>query len=257
MVCRHKHLAAMNTSTDSQLNRGENDLLVALPSAEWFRFSYAFELVRLPQGSVLCDSGGRSEYVYFPTTAVVSLLHATRDGHCIEIAAVGKDGMVGISAFLGGSAPVLQAMVHSEGHAFRLPARIIKEQSDCGGSILKVLLRYAQTLMMQIAQTAACNRHHTVDQQLCRRLLCSLDHQPAQDIAITQEVIANLLGVRRESITAAALKLQVAGVIRYNRGRIEVLDRQALEHRACECYAVTKGECSRLRGVSTVLRIAA
>jgi CRP-like cAMP-binding protein len=247
----------MNIQNDSSYDPQLNDVLAALPKADWVRFSKSVELVRLLRGKVLCDAGVRCDYVFFPTSAIVSLLHTTRDGHCTEIAMVGSDGMVGVSAFMGGSAAASQAVVQTEGQAFRLPSRIVKEESDCGGIILKILLRYAQALMTQLSQNAVCNRHHSIDQQLCRRLLCSLDRLPAQNIAMTQEAIANLMGVRREGITAAALKLQAAGVIRYNRGQIEVLNRKELEHRSCECYAVTKRECNRLIPVSTMMPMAA
>jgi CRP-like cAMP-binding protein len=247
----------MNIPADSSFDPTMNDLLAAIPRAEWFRFSKSADLVQLTQGKVLCDAGVRSEYVFFPTTAIVSLVHTTRDGHCTEVAVVGSDGVVGVSAFMGGSAAGAQAVVQTRGQAFRMPSRIVKQESDSGGTILKVLLRYMHALMTQLAQNAVCNRHHTIDQQLCRRLLCSLDRLPAQDIDMTQEVIANLLGVRREGITAAALKLQRTGAIRYNRGHIEVLDRNELERRACECYAVTKREYRRLDTMPSIMRIAA
>ncbi len=247
----------MASQYDYRFDPQLNDVLASLPKADWFRFSKSAEIVQLQRGKMLCDTGIRPDYVFFPTTAIVSLQHATRDGHCTEIAVVGRDGLVGIAAFMGADPSLSQAVVQTEGQAFRLPSRVVKEESDCGGAILKIFLRYIHVLMTQFAQSAVCNRHHSIDQQLCRRLLCSLDRLPAQDIEMTQEAIANLLGVRREGVTAAALKLQAVGAIRYNRGRIEVLNRTELERRSCECYAATKRGLGWLAPSPALMSIAA
>lgn len=224
----------------------QNQLLFALPDAAWLRWATELELVELPAGRVLSESGGTPEFVHFPTTAIVSLLYMTQDGGSVEIAVVGNDGVVGISLFMGGNATPSRAVVQSAGLAYRLPASVAKCEIDRGGPALAMLLRYAQALIAQVAQTAACNRYHSIDQQLARRLLLGLDRSATDDLMMTQEMVANLLGVRREGITAAAHKLQQAGVIRYSRGRIAVLDRPRLEQHTCECYAVAKREYDRL-----------
>ena len=224
----------------------QNQLLAALPQADWARWQPHLESVELPLGAVLCEAGDTAAHVVFPTTAIVSLLVMTQDGGSAEIAVVGNDGLVGVSLFMGGNATSSQAVVQSAGQGFRLRAHLVRQEVDDAGPVLRMLLRYTQALMAQVAQTALCNRYHTIDQQLCRRLLLGLDRLPSDELVMTQELAANLLGVRREGVTAAALKLQQAGVIRYSRGHIAVLDRQRLEQRTCECYAVAKKEHQRL-----------
>ena len=236
----------MNTSTCHTIETRKNQLLSVLPDAEWHRWHQHLELVDVPMGQVLCESGRAPAYVYFPTTAIVSLMCMMQDGASSEVAVVGNDGVVGISLFMGGNATPSQAVVQSAGKVYRLRAQAVKIELDSPGPVLKMLLRYTQALIAQVAQTAACNRYHSIDQQLCRRLLLGLDRLPTDELMMTQELAANLLGVRREGVTAAALKLQLAGVIRYSRGHIVVLDRQRLEQRACECYAVAKKEYDRL-----------
>ncbi|MEO8855903.1 MAG: Crp/Fnr family transcriptional regulator [Burkholderiaceae bacterium] len=236
----------MHTNMHQTADPRDNQLLAILPDSEWQRWQGEFELVELVSGQVLTDSGRSSAFVYFPVTAIVSLLCMTQEGGSAEVAVVGNDGVVGVSVFMGGSAMPSQAVVQSAGQAFRLRAQLIKDEVERSGPMLKILLRYAQAMLAQVAQTAVCNRYHSIDQQLCRRLLLGLDRLPSDTLLMTQEVLANLLGVRREGVTAAALKLQVAGVIRYSRGHIEVLDRPRLEHRACECYGVAKKEYFRL-----------
>lgn len=207
----------------------QNQLLAALPEADLERWLTQLEPVELSLGQVLCESGSRSEHVYFPTTAIVSLLYLTQEGDSTEIAVVGRDGVVGISHFMGGNATPSRSVVQSAGRAYRLRAQTLKDALGHAGPVLTLLLRYTQALMTQVAQTATCNRHHSIDQLLRRRLLLGLDRLPSQALVMTQELLANLLGVRREGITAAALKLQQAGVIRYSRGHIAVLDRRRLE----------------------------
>jgi len=207
-----------------------NQILRALPASAWARWAPYLELVELPLGQVLSESGRTPAYVYFPTTAIVSLVYMTEDGASSEIAVVGNDGVVGISLIMGGNTTPSQAVVQSAGQGYRLRAQQVTAEVDSGGAVLQMLLRYMQALIAQVAQTAACNRYHTIDQLLCRRLLLGLERAPSPDaLVMTQELLANLLGVRREGVTAAALKLQEAGVIRYSRGRIDVLDRQRLE----------------------------
>ena len=219
---------AADTAAEAS-NPRDNQLLAGLGDAEWGRWLPYLEAVDLPLGQVLSESGRAPAYVYFPTTAIVSLLYVTEDGASSEIAVVGKDGVVGISLVMGGNATPSQAVVQNAGRAYRLRAQAVKEEVDRAGPVLMMLLRYTQTLMAQVAQTAACNRYHSIDQLLCRRLLMGLDRLPSAAMVMTQELLANLLGVRREGVTAAALKLQQAGVIRYSRGRIDVLDRSGLE----------------------------
>ncbi|MGA0585036.1 MAG: Crp/Fnr family transcriptional regulator [Castellaniella sp.] len=224
----------------------ENRLLAVLPDAEWQRWSARLEPVELPLGRVLYESGKRLSHVYFPTTAIVSLLYVLENGSSAEIAVVGNEGLVGISLFMGGETTPSRAVVQSAGHGFRLRADLVKNEFNRAGPVLHLLLRYTQALITQMAQTAVCNRHHSLDQQLCRWLLLSLDRLHGSELVMTQELIANMLGVRREGVTEAALKLQAAGLIRYARGRIAVLDRAGLEKRTCECYAVVKTEYDRL-----------
>lgn len=224
----------------------QNLLLAALPDADWLRWRSQLEPVDLALGQVLCESGSTPAYVYFPTTAIVSLLYMTRDGGSSEIAVVGNDGVVGISMIMGGNATPSRSVVQSAGHAYRLLAQVLRAEVDRGGPALPMLLRYTQALIAQVAQTAACNRYHSIDQLLCRRLLLGLDRLSSDVLVMTQELLATLLGVRREGVTAAALRLQQAGVIRYRRGHIVVLDRQQLELRSCEGYAAAKKEYDRL-----------
>jgi CRP-like cAMP-binding protein len=204
------------------------------------------ELVELALGDVLYESGMRTEHVHFPIDAIVSLLYVTRDGASAEIAVVGNEGVVGIAIFMGGGSSTNRAVVQSAGKAMRIRAHFIAEEFRRSGPVLRLMLRYTQALIAQTAQTAVCNRHHSVDQQLCRWLLLSLDRLESNVLTMTQELIANMLGVRREGVTEAALKLQRAGLISYARGRITVLDRPGLEDRACECYGVVKHEYDRL-----------
>jgi CRP-like cAMP-binding protein len=223
-----------------------NRLLAALPESEWQRWLPQLELVDMPLGQVLYESGAALDHVYFPANAIVSLLYVMENGASAEIAVVGNEGMVGISLFMGGDTTPSRAVVQSAGQGFRLPAAAMKLEFDRSGPAMHLLLRYTQALITQMAQTAVCNRHHSLDQQLCRWLLLSLDRLQGQELLMTQELIANMLGVRREGVTAAARKLQQAGLIRYARGHIKVLDRPALERRSCECYAVVKTEYDRL-----------
>ena len=222
-----------------------NHLLACLPDAEWQRWLPQLEWVDMPLGRVLYESGSPLSHVYFPTTAIVSLLYVMENGAAAEIAVVGKEGIVGISLFMGGESTTSRAVVQSAGQGFRLGSQVIKEEFT-RAPVLHLLLRYTQALITQMAQTAVCNRHHPLDQQLCRWLLLSLDRLQGSELVMTQELIANMLGVRREGVTEAALKLQEAGCIRYARGRIQVLDRPGLERRTCECYAVVKKEYDRL-----------
>ena len=223
----------------------KNQLLAALPEAEWLRWLPQLELVDLTLGQVLYESGGALSHVYFPTTAIVSLLYVMENGASAEIAVVGHEGLVGIALFMGGESTPSRAVVQSAGKGFRMPAQVIKDEFE-RAPVVHLLLRYTQALITQMAQTAVCNRHHSLDQQLCRWLLLSLDRLQGNELVMTQELIANMLGVRREGVTEGAMKLQKAGLISYTRGRIVVLDRPGLEDRTCECYAVVKKEYDRL-----------
>jgi CRP-like cAMP-binding protein len=223
-----------------------NFLLAALPDPEWRRWQPLLEQVDMPLGQVLYESGGTLNHVYFPTTAIVSLLYVMENGASAEIAVVGNEGIVGISLFMGGDSTSSRAVVQSAGLGLRLKAQVMKDDFNRAGPVLHLLLRYTQALITQMAQTAVCNRHHSLDQQLCRWLLLSLDRLQVNELVMTQELIANMLGVRREGVTEGALKLQQAGLIRYARGRITVLDRAGVEKRSCECYAVVKKEYDRL-----------
>lgn len=236
----------MNAHPPSLSDPRHNHLLGTLPDAAWRSWQPRLELVQLSLGQVLCESGSTPAFVYFPTTAVVSLVYLTREGGTAEIAVIGNDGVVGISLFMGGTANLGQAVVQSAGAAYRVPASFASAEVNRGGVVLGLLLRYTQSLIAQVAQTAACNRYHSIDQQLARRLLLGLDRSACDELVMTQEHAANLLGVRREGITAAARKLQLEGVIRYSRGHIAVLDRERLEQRTCECYAAAKREYSRM-----------
>jgi CRP-like cAMP-binding protein len=223
-----------------------NQLLAALPLAEWQRWQPQLEAVELPLGQVLYESGSTLGHVYFPTTAIVSLLYVMQNGASAEIAVVGREGIVGVALFMGGESTPSRAVVQSAGHGFRLQAKAVKREFEASPAVMHLLLRYTQALITQMAQTAVCNRHHSLDEQLCRWLLLSLDRLSGSELHMTQELIANMLGVRREGVTEAALKLQKAGLIQYSRGRILVLDRSGLEQRSCECYAVVKKEYDRL-----------
>ena len=224
----------------------QNTLLAALPDDVWARVKPRLELVPMPLGHVLYESGATLQHVYFPTTCIVSLLYVMEDGHSAEIAIVGLEGMVGVALFMGGETTPSRAIVQSAGHAYRIPGKQLKEEFVRAGPLQRLLLRYTQALITQMAQTAVCNRHHSIDQQLARWLLLSLDRLASNDLVMTQELIANMLGVRREGVTASAQQLQELGLIRYRRGRITVLDRPGLEAHACECYAVVKREFDRL-----------
>jgi len=230
----------------------QNLLLAALPAPEFERLAPQLELVPMLLGESLYESGTRLHHVYFPTTSIVSMLYVLEDGSSAEIAVVGREGILGISLFMGGETTPSRAVVQSAGHGYRLKAALLKREFNRAGPVLHLLLRYTQALITQMAQTAVCNRHHSVEQQLCRWLLLSLDRLSSNRLVMTQELIANMLGVRREGVTEAAGKLQDAGLIRYSRGRIEVLDRTALEARSCECYAVVKRESDRLLLASPV-----
>jgi CRP-like cAMP-binding protein len=223
-----------------------NRLLAALPAEDYGRLLPHLELVPLELGRVLHESGVAMRHVHFPANAIVSLLYVMEDGASAEIAVVGNDGVVGISLFMGGDSTPSRAIVQSAGLSYRLRASLLKQEFNRYGPTMHVLLRYTQALITQMAQTAVCNRHHTVDQQLCRWLLLSLDRLPSAEIAMTQELIANMLGVRREGVTEAAGRLQDAGLIHYSRGHIRVLDRRGLEARVCECYNVVRRESERL-----------
>ena len=232
----------MGLAVDPRSNR----LLAALPDAEWKRWLPQLEPVDMPLGQVLYESGSRLAHVYFPTTSIVSLLYVVEDGASAEIAVVGNEGIVGISLFMGGESTPSRALVQSAGKGLRLRADVMLQEFNRTGPVLHLLLRYTQALITQMAQTAVCNRHHSVDQQLCRWLLLSLDRLDTNDLVMTQELIANMLGVRREGVTEAAGHLQHAGLIHYRRGHITVIDRAGLEQRTCECYAVVKKEYDRL-----------
>jgi CRP-like cAMP-binding protein len=230
----------------SQHSPKQNHLLDALPAGDYERLASHLELIPMALGDVLYESGDTLRHVYFPTTSIVSLLYVMEDGASAEIAVVGNEGILGISLFMGGETTPSRAIVQSAGHAFRLRAALLKEEFARYGPTMHLLLRYTQALITQMAQTAVCNRHHSVDQQLCRWLLLSLDRLGSNQLSMTQELIANMLGVRREGVTEAAGKLQDAGLIRYGRGRITVLDRPGVEQRSCECYQVVKTEFDRL-----------
>ena len=223
-----------------------NHLLAALPEAECRAWMALLEPVDMALGQVLYEPGVPLEYVYFPTSAIVSLLYVMENGASAEIAMVGNEGIVGISLFMGGDSTPSRAVVQSAGQGYRLLAQVMKDEFNRAGPVLHLLLRYTQALITQMSQIAVCNRHHSVDQQLCRWLLQSLDRLQNNELVMTQELIANMLGVRREGVTESAVKLQQAGVIRYARGHISVLDRKGLERRTCECYAVVKKEYERL-----------
>jgi CRP-like cAMP-binding protein len=248
----HTPVCEPRPTRDSAL---QNQLLAALQPDAWARCAPHLQLIELHTGQVICEPGRTPSFAVFPVTAVVSLMYLTREGASAEVAVVGNDGVVGMSLFMGGNATPGQAVVQSSGSAWRLNAQVLKDEVNRAGPALHTLLRYTQALIAQVAQTAACNRHHSIDQQLCRRLLLGLDRADSDELVMTQEAVAQMLGVRREGVTAAALKLQEAGVIRYRRGHISVLDRERLEHRACECYAKAKHEYQRLLPQSAQMRM--
>jgi len=224
----------------------QNHLLDALPAEDYARLLPDLELIPMPLGWAVHESGGQMGYVYFPTTSIVSLLYVMEDGASAEIAIVGNEGLVGIALFMGGETTPSRAVVQSAGHAYRLKSAVLKNEFERGGALQHLLLRYTQAMITQMAQTAVCNRHHSLEQQLCRWLLLSLDRLSSNVLIMTQELIANMLGVRREGVTEAAGTLQADGLIHYSRGKITVLDRPRLEQRVCECYAVVKKEFDRL-----------
>ena len=227
-------------------NPKQNHLLAALPAPDYARLLPDLEPIAMPLGWVVYESGGQIGYVYFPTTSIVSLLYVIENGASAEIAIAGSEGLVGISLFMGGESTPSRAVVQSAGEGYRVKASVLKKEFALGGELQHLALRYTQALITQMAQTAVCNRHHTLDQQLCRWLLLSMDRLPGNGLKMTQELIANMLGVRREGVTVAAGDLQAAGLIHYSRGHIIILDRAGLEQRVCECYAVVKKEFDRL-----------
>lgn len=229
----------------------ENRLLGMLPPADYERFREHLELVHMPLGDSVCEPYIEMKHVYFPLDSIVSLLCVMEDGGSAEIAVVGFEGVVGVSLFMGGETTPSRAVVQSAGHAYRLPGPMIKAEFYRGGPMQRLLLRYTQALLTQMGQTAVCNRHHTLDQQLCRWLLLSHDRLKSKELLMTQELIANMLGVRREGVTEAAGQLQKAGLIQYHRGHITILDRAGLEARTCECYEVVKQEYDRLLPLRT------
>ncbi len=224
----------------------QNHLLAALPTSEFERIVPHLELVAMPLGEVLYESGGQLQHVYFPTTAIVSLHYVMENGASSEIAGVGNEGVLGISLFMGGNTTPSRAIVQTAGHGYRLKARLLMEEFNRAGPMMRLMLRYTQALITQVSQTAVCNRHHSVEQQLCRWLLLTIDRLPSNELTMTQELIASMLGVRREGITETAGNLQRAGLISYRRGHITVLDRSGLESHTCECYNVVKKEFHRL-----------
>jgi CRP-like cAMP-binding protein len=232
----------MNTFLDPR----QNHLLAALPSHEYRRLAPDLESVPLEQGQVLYESGGALLHMYFPTTAIVALLYVLENGSSAEIAIVGNEGLLGVSLFMGGDTTPSRAVEQNAGHAYRVPAALLKEEFNRAGPVLRLLLRYTQALITQMTQTAVCNQHHAIEQQLCRWLLLSLERSPGDELVITQELIANMIGVRREGVTVAAGNLQRAGLISYTRGHIRILDRVGLEKAVCECYGVVKLEYDRL-----------
>lgn len=224
----------------------QNFLLASLPNNEFNKINSNLELVTMPLGKVLYESGAEMEYVYFPTTCIVSLIYLTEDGHSAEIAVTGNEGIVGVALFMGGTTTPSRAIVQNQGHAYRYHGELLQSAFNVGGTLQRQLLLFTQVLITQMAQTAVCNRHHSIDQQLCRWLLLSLDRVSSNQLEMTQDLIANMLGVRREGVTKAAGKLQEDGVISYHRGVIDIIDRTGLEDRVCECYSVVKMEYDRI-----------
>ena len=230
----------------ARLDPRQNRLLAALPEDEYRALAPQLEATPMPLGLAVYESGGPQGYVYFPTDSIVSLLYVLEDGASTEIAVTGREGVVGISLFMGGETTPSRAVVQSAGQAYRLRAAVLKQRFEARGGLQHLLLRFTQALITQMTQTVVCNRHHAVEQQLCRWLLLMLDRLASNELRMTQELIANMLGVRREGVTGAASRLQAQGLIEYRRGRIRVLDRPAIESRVCECYAVVKREYDRL-----------
>lgn len=228
------------------LDPRHNQLLAALPALDFARIADHLEPISLSLGAMLYEPGGQLQHVYFPTSAIVSLHYVTESGATAESASVGNEGVVGISLFMGGNSTSSSAVVMAQGHAYRLSGQLLKAEFSRAEFLHRLLLRYTQALITQVAQTLVCNRHHSVEQQLCRWLLMTLDRHPQRELVMTQELVSNMLGVRRESVTEAAGRLQQVGYIRYRRGHIAVLDRHGLESHVCECYAVVKNEMSRL-----------
>lgn len=242
MICTLNKWPNMHIQPSPQ----QNHLLEALPEADYVRIQPMLEHITMPLGQTLYESGEQLQHVYFPTTSIVSLLYVLESGASAEIAVVGNEGILGISLFMGGETTPSQAVVQSAGYAYRMRGSLLKQEFNRGGPMMHLLLRYTQALITQMTQTAVCNRHHSIEQQLCRWLLLSLDRLSADDLNMTQELIANMLGVRREGVTEAAGRLQRAGLIEYSRGHIRVLDRPKLEKQVCECYQVVKKEFDRL-----------
>ncbi len=238
--------AACKPAAFTSPNPNQNLLLAALPTEEFEPLSTQLELVVMPLGKMLYSPDEHLQYAYFPTTSIVSLHYILESGASGETASVGSEGLVGIFLFMGGDTTSSSAVVQTSGHAYRLDRRLIKNAFNAGGLLQKILLRYTQSLLTRMAQTAVCNRYHSIEQQLCRSLLQNLDRVPTGDLVMTQELLASLLGVRREGVTVAAGNLQRDGLISYRRGHIAVLDREGLEARCCECYEVVKKECTRL-----------
>lgn len=230
----------------SKHNPRQNHLLDALLQTEYDRIASDLEYIEMPLGEVIYESGEQLQHVYFPIDSIISMLYVMEDGASAEIAVVGNEGILGISIFMGGETTPSRAVVQSAGYGYKLKAQLLKNEFNRAGPVMRLLLRYTQALITQMSQTAVCNRHHTIEQQLCRWLLLSLDRLASDELSMTQELIANMLGVRREGVTEAAGKLQRAGLIDYRRGRIKVLNRPALEARVCECYQVVKTEFDRL-----------
>ena len=245
----NKYLAGQ-CLVNAQNKQQKNHLLASMSENEMNLLKPDLEEVDFTLHQVLCEADKTPTHMYFPSTAIVSLLYMTENGNSSEVAVIGNDGAVGMSLFFSGSKSPNQALVQVAGKGYRIRAQAVKNAVNSGGAILNILLRYSQAMITQVAQTAVCNRHHTIDQILCRRLLLSLDRLPTNEIYITQEMLASTMGVRRESVTDAALKLQKAGIIRYRRGQVTVLNRKALESRSCECYAITKVEQTRLQMMS-------
>ena len=239
-------MSSRSKPTQSQSSPKQNHLLAALPAADFDALAAHLELVSLKVGEMLYEPGGQLQHAYFPTTAIVSLHYVTESGSSCEAAGVGNEGVVGVSLFMGGNTTASSAVVQIAGQAYRLERRLLKQEFDRAGVLQRLLLLYTQALMTQMSQTAACTRHHSIDQQLCRWLLLTLDRLPSTEVVMTQELVASMLGVRRESITETEGNLQRAGIISYRRGHILVLNRAGLEAGACECYAVVKKELSRL-----------
>ena len=237
---------SITPAVSRKLSPRQNRLLAALPAADYERLLPELELVPLPLGWAVYEAGGHLGYVYFPIDSIVSLLYVMEDGASAEIAVTGFDGVVGIALFMGGETTPSRAVVQSAGHAYRLKAAVLRTEFEHGGALQHLLLRFTQALITQMAQTAVCNRHHSVVQQLCRWLLLSMDRLAGNELRMTQDLISNMLGVRREGVTEAAGHLQAAGLIHYRRGKITVLDRSKLEQRVCECYSVVKKELDRL-----------